>query len=556
MGVQSNNVSNASGDASAAMPPAEARTKLGDLMDVMGYSVDLHSPLSVINEYLAAGKRVLQMFGLAEPWSDGNTTNDSEAAAIRMVILDAIDAAVRVRAIGLAHGFILPDDPFVTLIAMNKKRKLFEAPPFDPTTMNDLIVSAIDLVKIASAYDAGTIKFVHDGFGSQMKSYEVSVDGISTQTGDPLADILGYQPDGDFIKRKRAIDALARLDFTKRKPYILFILDRDTPRRRSSSIICWSRMRDASGYVVSRTESVPGWSEPVSIRFTNDEIRVETETVKKYPPFISALSYYDWLGPDDFFALVDTTIAPDRLYSYQVEAFQVRSQSSTAIFDVPRRLLSMTPAQLVAVESAFVDTKNPYSALSRVVYGSTAYDWMLAGCNTVQASMNDDDSARNFGYVGSTLEELKEAAMQSKLVAPNDIKDIESAVVSSIASVGVSQTLLSIFDGVGLTKFVAGKDDPLGFKPTEQTVQSVTGGLARIVSAIDPETATVDPSLLVTSLTVAAIGATDLSSTADSGMQFELKNKALIDLTTVTGINRLLDLIRTFYDFYPASLLT
>src|SRR5690606_3260161 len=112
----------------------------------------------------------------------------------------------------------------LVLERLNARRTLFS--PIDVPDPQALLQAASQLSRIAVGYADGSITFERRP-AYQLSSYEVSVDGLSPQSGDALVDILGYQPDGDFIKRKRALDSLARVDFTKRKPYLLFTADFD-----------------------------------------------------------------------------------------------------------------------------------------------------------------------------------------------------------------------------------------------------------------------------------------------------------------------------------------
>lgn len=464
-------------------------------------------------------------------------------------VIDAIDDVARVRQIGLSSGFVLPDDPFVRMATLNVNRSLFAPLSMPEADAAALISVAKDLVAIAAGYDSGEITFDRSGFGAKISSFDVSIAGVTKQSGDPLADILGYQPDGDFIKRKRALDALARLDFTKRKPYIVFTAD--NPTSTVGAILCWQRMRDAAGYRITRADSFDPTMAPRSTMYTNEQAAKSTETLRSNAVFASAISFYDWLKDGDYFAFEDKDFQRDRVYSYVVEAYQLKASSVLKPFDVPTRSLYLSPVQLKALDET---GRQPYAMLSAIVYGDERYDWIVAGCNVTNSIRLNDGAARRLGFIGATAADIVARAQSGALVVPNDAAAFEKTINDLVMSYGVSQTIISVLDGIGATSFVTGKDDPFGFQPSVQSVQSVTGGLAKILSAIDPSTAIVDPRALSAGLS-AGSGMSIGTNSAEQRAEIAELDQRLMDLTTFDGISRFMRFIRQLYDVLPSFFL-
>lgn len=502
------------------------------------------------------------------------------AYAIRAVIVNAFARASQVAAEAASHGFLLPDDPMPRLNELNARRRLFDPIGITAIEERELLVASMDLIKVAIARDAGKITFQEHRPAAQLALFEVSLDGISRQTGDPLVDILGYQPDADYIKRKQALDSLARLDFSKRKPYLLFTADVITGgRRQSGTIICWMKMRDASGYTVSKRDVFSGLDFGAS-SVTNESIQSMTQQLLMTSDFNQVLSFYDWVDPSDVVAFVDISSKPGTLYSYSVSGIQHRAPANSSFFDTALSALYLSPTQAESVRQFIladvealgpggsIDSVSPYPAISRVVFGDPGYGWILAGCNVFGSKKRGDsaDETRSLSYIGSKATAVLAAAAAGRMFVPNDINLVHTAIDSGVASYGISQTILSVLDGTGVTLFAARKDDPFGFQPTQQSLESVSRGLARILSVIDPETAILDPHALASSLSTPTNAAQQprysstnvpVSSsvrTPDEATLDAAFGPGVMDLTTYSGISRLMQVIRTIYDFYPGAL--
>lgn len=495
-----------------------------------------------------------------EYWIDSGH-NDLQAAMImRVHVVQRIAEINDTLRIALSRGFLLPDSPFPKIEQINRNRSLFQPVNVEFNDQVYLFNAARDLSLVADGYKDGRIKF-NRAPAVQLASYEVSVDGISTQSGDALIDILGYQPDGDFVKRKRAIDSLSKLDFSKRKPYLLFTLDTD-----KGVVVCWSKMRDASGYVISRRDVFNGFNLPDIVE-SNSELLQSTNELLEDERFYQALSFYDWTTPQDVMALLDKSAEKDTLYSYRISGLQKKAPATPFIFDVPSNSLLFSPVLAASVRDDIareaeqfkrdVALTSPYPAISQAVYGDPNYGWIIAGCNILASIRRGDsvDTIRANSYIGSTMDHIFAEAAAGRLFIPSDLTKVQEAVEAAVASYGVSQTILSVLDGVGMTNFISGKDDPNGIQATQASVEGSTSGLARILSVIDPETATLDPKLVVIAgqPRVQKSASNEVRINAGASAFEEIFDGGVIDLTTYSGIGRLMQLLRAVYDFYPGA---
>lgn len=512
---------------------------------------------------------------------DVGLTNAQAALVMRGAIVDRMNRIGAVTALAASHGYLLPDSPSARLQQVNANRRLFQPLGIDSTEEAALGKAAVELSELAVGYDAGTVTFDRHESAAQLASYEVSVDGISPQSGDALVDILGYQPDADYVKRKRALDSLVKLDFSKRKPYLLFTADVIRGGRRTSgTIVCWMKMRDASAYRISRRNVFAAVDLP-DVTVSNADLESSTSQLLSDENFKQLLSFYDWVMPGDVWAYPDVSTDANTLYSYRISGLQRRAPASPFIFDVPSNSLYLSAAQQEDVLSLIDldlerfargsdrDSVSPYPAIAQEVYGDSGFAWILAGCNVLASVRrgDSDDVVRSYSYLGARASGLLAAASSGKLVVPTDVGQVQRNVDQSVSSYGVSQTLLAVMDGAGVTMFVSGKDDPTGVEATQASLDSSTGGLAKILATIDPESATVDPHVLAAALTTHGDAAPhsryksvslEFKSLINGGHAAPSISSMLgdshIDLTTYAGISQFIAVIRLVYDFYPGAL--
>lgn len=535
------------------------------LADVLKVDVNDTSPEPRLNIFVYACKLVGSAMGVTWTLEEG-LTSPQAAMVMKSAILSMFERIDEVTVIAASRGYLLPDNPYQRFSELNFAREPWSLLVIDEAEATELFESTVELSKVVAGYDAGTIRFDRSQPAAQLASFEVSVDGMTPQSGDALVDILGYQPDADFVKRKRALDSLARLDFSKRKPYLIFTADIVRSGKRSETIVCWSRMRDAAAYTIRKRDVFSMFDLPERT-LSNETLLSATSELTREPLFLQVLSFYDWLTLDDVVAFADPN-PPNGLYSYEVTGLQTRAPAAPFIFDVPVTALYLTPAHIDAVTAAVAEEANrtgvaspsPYPALSRVIYGDPGFGWVLAGCNVLASRRRGDtaDQTRQLSYIGSRIETVVTEAKAGRMVIPSDLGGIQTGVDRAISSYGITQCLLSVMDGVGLTMFISGKDDSQGYQPTEASLEGATGGLARIIAAIDPETATVDPQVLAAG--IAAQGSFSGGPRYRSEQVGQVQRDPgelgteLIDLTTYAGISTFMQLVRTIYDFFPGAL--
>lgn len=493
---------------------------------------------------------------------DSGLNSLQAAGVMRAAVLVKIGDINETLQVGLSRGYLLPDSPFPEIDRMNSSRQLFQPLSWDYNAKIIRYNAIVELSAIATKYKNGEITFARKA-AAQLSSYEVSVDGIAAQSGDPLSDILGYQPDGDYVKRKKALDSLAKLDFSKRKPYLLFTMD----GRDGGIVVCWQRMRDASGYSITRRDVFNSIDLPEIVK-SNEWLNASTKDLLQDEHFFQGLSFYDWTTPQDVYAFVDDSVSADALYSYSIAGLQKKAPASPFIFDVPMNALFFSPMIASAAQAALEQeatrfnqdpaTISPYPAISQAVYGDPSYGWIIAGTNILSSIRRNEsvDVVRSNSYIGSTAERIFGEAQAGRVFVPSDISRVQESVEQAIAAYGISQTILALLDGTGMTHFVSGKDDPAGIQPTQASVEGSTSGLARILSVIDPETATLDPKLITiasktSKFVKGALFALPILQLQATPSLEEILGGGVIDLTTFTGIARLMQLLRSIYDFYP-----
>lgn len=551
-----------------------------ELADVLKGGVGPNTAAADVNAFIGACNDVGA--ALSASWFiDSGLTNAQAGMVMRSAVIGTFnDIADACQAAALS-GYLLPDNPRIRIDSINNYRQLGVPVNVASADATQLVNDSVELANIASQYKAGTLTFDRQQPAVQLSQFEVSVDGISTQTGNALADILGYQPDADFVKRQRALSALSFLDFSKRQPYMLFTSEEITAfgRRTTGVTICWMRMHDASGYSIKKRDVFAGFDAP-DIVLSNVQLAQTTNRLLADPNFQQVLSFYDWVHPGDVLATIDESNSADTLYSYQVVGLQDKAPTTPYLFNSPSSPLYLTPAQQADVKTIITqdiltfaspvgaDSVSPYPAISQEIYGDPGYGWVLAGVNLLVAQQRGDstEAIRQLAYIGSSVDGLLSLAAAGKLHTPGDITNIQDAVVASLSSYGVAQTLLNIFDGVGLTLFIAGKDNSSSFiVPTDISRANGSTVLTKILSAVDPQTATLDPRLLVASLSTKAkpssgqqYNPTNFNSGPTRDMTIPSLDSVvgldIIDLTTYTGITRLMEIIRTVYDFYPGVL--
>lgn len=530
--------------------------KLQDIADALCGVSSNSTPPDVVNRFFTACSSVASFMNVFY-FVDSGTPQQDAAMIIKSAILQKFEKIKNVIVSAAAFGYILPGDPTTALSQINKNRQ-FGTPINDQPQLVDDIAH---LSKIVDEVEAGRIKFEKSYASSQISSFEVSVDGMSRNTDDALLNIIGYQPDADVIKRKRALESLSKLDFSNRKPYLLFTADIIEDGKKDGTIVCWQKMRDASGFSISKRDVFLETDFP-EITFSHSRILEETAKLKLKNDFMQLIMMYDWLGQDDYLAFVDNSTHGDTLYSYAVSGLQKKAPSNMSLFDVKSTALLLSDEQTLSLKTLVSEGMTPYSALSQLLYGDESYGWIVAGCNVLSSRRIGDqiDKTRTLTLIGSNIDVILLAVQNGKFVIPSSVFDVQTLVESAIQSYGISQVLLSILDGTGLTFFISGKDNADISVATKQSLENSSSGLARILSVIDAESATMDTSKLLSALlarnNVAGRYKT-IQLFANSKPQENIEDeieKEIIDMTTYIGLSKLMNIISLVYNKFPGLL--
>lgn len=515
-----------------------------------------------LTRYIEAGKRAASAMGVT-PLIDA-TSGRAEALSIRNIVFDRVSAIGSVVVRAKDAGFVSPENPFVFISSLNIGREMFGELSIDEDLAGRLVVTMRDLGALVNAELAGEISFVEDDASrAQLSSFTVSLGGAAS-----LSELI-----------PEPFKVLKSLDFVNRTPRILFTADYKPADRRLGAVVGWMRMPDASGYVVRRHDVFNDVDNALAV--TNQQARDEYDRIREYV-VKWVLSFYSSIDPDDIFAIVDTTPKRDSYHLYTVTAFQDASIGRVLPFDVDVSVVSFSADQMFALRSELVAGRrsavgtdiNPYPSISRKLYGTDEYDWVIAAMNVKASIARLDDISRvkKFSYFGSTLQFLEQELTAGNVVAPVDVSKVISNIDDSIMSFGVSQTIMEIFDRSGILLFFTDQD------AAADSIERDSGMVASVLSSIDPETATVDPKILATNVfggidlssvmgrrsrSTAAVEEIDVvprSTASDDVTSDDLAyaiddsiSADLIDLTTAVGIGRLVRMLRTFFESTRAN---
>ena len=435
----------------------------------------------------------------------------SVALAAKAKVLDMVHYVGDLIARAKGQGYVPPANPFVAIAEENFAREIFRPVAFGGRwgVATDLFNSLTKLVEIVRAELAGALtvtKVATDP--AQISSFSIStagVDGVSGENG-----LLSFFPDADTLKRKAALDALAALDFKARTPRLVFTAEYSQNDDKMGVIVGWRRIRDASGYVVKRRDIFSGREK--TVRLDSKRVEIDSANVRSYVSD-RVLSFYDNVDPMNVFSFVDDSVEPNRIYTYNVTAFQLSDVGKDFIFSVKTIPLYMSTDQLQKVSNEIVhlagsdaqsrgidpDSLSPYPAISKAIYGDQSYGWVLAAMNVRLAFERGEspERTRSYSYIGSKISFLKGEIGRGLFVIPADLSSIEKNIIDAVSKFGVTQTMTEVLDKTGMLFFFGEKDtlggsDP-GFVPR---IGAETGILANILSAIDPETATVDRDMI------------------------------------------------------------
>lgn len=521
-------------------------TNLADSMRVPGSDSEL-------TKYIAAATDALSLLGVTALLDSGTKRNVADY--LHFAVDEMITEIEQMEEIAAKNGYFLPDDPFVEL--RNSTRKNFKIIEVSQTKADQMYQAVKQLVEIYSKWKSGEINLLEkESSLAQISSFDVSVDGYGS-TGDPISDILGYSSDADAIKRIGTIKALSDLDFSKRKPTLIFVADVGE-KASEGVVVAWKKMNDAFGYNLKIRNVFQGTEKTTFVR--NPQISKEALSVS-----IDATSFYDDLKIDNLVLYEDKEAIDHMLFAYSISAVQKKSTvDPTKIINVKKSKVILTAKQIESLTQLVendskqygrdIESISPYPSLSLILFGDPQYAWMISAIN-VKEKIDKDKSARSVSYIGSSLSSIIDEINSNNLFAPDDVESVSSSLEEVINSHGIQSAILSVLDICGITLFITDKDDPAGFQSTQEAMEAAEGPLRKIISSIDPETATLDPLVAISNLTRSSSPKKKVPnriiaySPGTSTIKFiDIIGKDLIDLTTSDGIGRFVDIVRAYYD--------
>jgi len=548
------------------------------------------------------------------PFTDsGVPLSHGEIQAIRSAannVIEVIDDISMFISRAKAAGFVPPSNPFAEIARFNENRSLkFSAISetkgqrliapimIDRQLADDLAFNLDILLRLAEREKEGTLGFnerssTTGAAAGQISSYSLQLAGYDMPLAEGVVDLLSFIPNVDKIKRARIRESLGQLNFKNRIPKIIFTAKYDPDNVFQGAIVGWKRIPDASGYRLRRHSVFD--NKDVTFELSNEQAAIQYNALKDYIKEW-VLSFYEQFDDNSIYAFLDKNVTKHNFYTYHLKAVQNARRDSRFVFDVDVAPFPIAMLQLSDIEKEMqnhvdstIGTKlegatfndiSPYPFLSKKYYGHDKYDWIIAAANTLAAIERGDDRAtvRRFSYLGADLSFLRDQIQLNKFFRPLDPNEVIKNLKESIATFGVSQTILEIIEATGLDLFFGSKESPQEDTFTRATAvfdERRLGGLTTVLAAIDPETATVDMESLVSNLLIVLQGSTDATRVDESSSPTEIDvpdtddkpesaedpiqfvgefdpSVEVLDLTTFEGMSEFVRTIRLFFDLNP-----
>lgn len=509
-------------------------------------------------------------------------------------------------------GFLPPSNPFVEIGRLNAHRPIaIDGPnngPYDievsEQEAGDLLFNIQVYVDLLEAQVAGAINLKTGVFNTaQLEHVSLSYIGLGS-SGNPAVDLLALLPNADQIKKKKADEALAILNFSRRQPHVIFVADYSPNQDDGTqgAMICWKNMPDASGFIVNRHGILGNIdaSFNVSMQKVKDNNRAYLDYAKAY-----VLTFYDQINSNNVSLFVDNNIPPDEYFIYTVQAYQNSKNSSTSL--IPSNYIAIhlnnQQKQMILDEINGVydfslgfkihgqgpQNGSPWPIIARQLFGDDSMDWILAATN-IRAAIDRGDpiaDVRSYSYLAANVNYIFAQSDAGKLVKPTNSDDLHNSINDALTTYGVLQTIESLLQESGILYYFDGVDPNAEntFKRAGTLDYSDSSLFAAVASAMDPENATINLRMLTTNLAVVlnnpqvqsyianpdwqwrprgnskpseiTIIDPDLTTNtiSESGIQFLSVLSALadstVDLTTFEGISQLIRVIRLMSDYSP-----
>lgn len=522
-----------------------SRSKIQSVLDASlpPPSEDDDSPrlLRYFNQCLAA----TELLGIGALVDDGSTLDRS--LYLKNVVKQRLDDITSFVARASQAGVLIAMDPAA------KVRSLASTHRFDKDDMPDegidyyfdLADALTEVSTLVQREEDGEISLTREP-RPQLSSMELSFQGIDGLPSDIF--------DASSLKRQQALEKLVLLDFTKRKVRVLFFAEYEHDGI-VDLVVGWKKIRDATGYKVK-------FRDVINNRVTEEMV----PSAKADAPEDDILQFYrSMLAPivgvrhkeRDVALLSLRKVSRNGLYSTKISAYQRVSSTKNELFRTTLNRLTLSTGQLDELSESIglfteqVEAVTPYPFLSELLYGDRKYGWVLAGLNVLSAYDRGEDisAVRSYSYLGAKLSDIRTSIQAGKFYVPSDIKEFDTRLSTSFSNFGLSNTLGEILEKCGILMFF---DEREGFDVDAPSLDheaalQETSAVAAILSAIDVETATVDPKMVYTNITTPPPGVGELRVRQIGGFEIQVPrldtSDDVIDLLSFDGVRRLLDVV-------------
>ncbi len=392
-----------------------------------------------------------------------------------------------------AAGLFMNENPFTRIDAINSSRRVVD----DIGNSNEIFSSTMKnirtLLDLITRRDAGS--FDISGARPQVSALDISFGGM---TGIPSSIF-----NADDLKRQQSLNALRELDFSKRKPKVLFVSEREG--ETYDIVVGWLKMRDASSYMLTLSDRV--FQHTIHVTIQSQNLENVDETTKSFYKSVIAPVIGNSIKEKDVALYRFSNVLRDSVYSFSILPMQNINSGRNNLFRMTLNRVVMTDRQMSNILSAIqlagfsnTDEITPYPFISKELYGTDKYGWLLAGVNLLSAFDKNEQAAkvRSYSYIGAKWSQISQLVLSGEFYAPSNVSSFEQALNNSFSTYGLSSTMIEILDKCGMLLFF---DDREGFDTTIVSTGNSNAvketGLARaIISAIDPVSATVTPSAI------------------------------------------------------------
>jgi hypothetical protein len=337
-----------------------------------------------------------------------------------------------------------------------------------------------------------------------------SLSSFAINTGDGMTNSLGkFFPDMDAIKQKKAEEALAFFDFSKRTVKTMFTCaykgtgTKEVGQNKTisldvdSCIVGWKKINDAAGYIIRRRELFSG--EDISYDVSNEKLS-EMSFLDDYVNK-NILSFYgEDVDKNSVCKILDYDIKKHSYYVYDITAYKKSDYDKLQIFSDEGTVLTEQIANIKATPSG--DALPPYFLLSAQNFGLQECDWIIAGAN-IKNAINKNypkSDVRKYSYITATVQTLNGFIANGKFIIPSykNISDTQTRIKDHIKTYGAIETLIEVLRDTGCLYAFDGIDFvvPLNNLTKTDATPASSNLIGLIAAAIDPETLTLDLSIL------------------------------------------------------------